>query len=116
MPTADLLVAKILFNSTISTPGAKFMTMDISNFYWNLPLPRPEYIRINISNIPQEIINEYNLQEKVTKTGHVYIEANKGMYRLTQAGLIANKLLKKQLNKHGHQQSRIVPGLWKHDT
>jgi hypothetical protein len=52
-PTADLLVAKILFNSTISTPGAKFMTMDISDFYLNLPLPRPEYIQINISNHQQ---------------------------------------------------------------
>jgi len=40
-PTAYLLVAKILFNSTISTPGAKFMMMDISNFYLNLPLPQP---------------------------------------------------------------------------
>ena len=43
-PTADLLVAKILFNSTISTPGARFMTLDISNFYLNLLLPCPEYI------------------------------------------------------------------------
>ncbi len=43
-PTADLLVAIILFNSTISTPGARFMTMDISNFYHNSPLARPEYI------------------------------------------------------------------------
>ena len=34
-PTANLLAAKILFNSTISTPGEKFMTMDISNFYLN---------------------------------------------------------------------------------
>ena len=31
----------------------------------------------------------------VTKSGHVYIEANKGMYGLPKAGLIANELLKK---------------------
>ena len=37
-PTTDMLSAKILFNSIISTPGAKFMTMDISNFYLNTPL------------------------------------------------------------------------------
>ena len=55
-PTANLLVAKILYNSTISTPGAKFMTMDISNFYLNSPLPRPEYIQIKISDIPEKII------------------------------------------------------------
>jgi hypothetical protein len=115
-PTADLLVAKIFFNDTISTLGAKFMTMDISNFYLNSPLPRPEYIRINISDITEEIINEYNLREKATEAGHVYNEANKGMYGIPQAGLIANKLLEKRLNKHGYWQSRIVPGLWKHDT
>ncbi len=32
-PTAEILVAKMLFNSIISTRGARFMTMDISNFY-----------------------------------------------------------------------------------
>jgi hypothetical protein len=90
--------------------------MDISNFYVSLPLPRPEYIKINISNIPEEIIDKYNLQEKATDTGHVYIKANKGMYGLPQAGLIANKLLEKRLNKHGYPQSRIVMGLWKHKT
>ena len=31
--TAGLETAKILFNSIISTPGAKFMTMDISDIY-----------------------------------------------------------------------------------
>jgi CheY-like chemotaxis protein len=42
--------------------------------------------------------------------------ATKGMYSLPQAGLIANKLLEKRLNKHGYRQSKLVPGLWKHDT
>jgi len=32
-PTVEMLVAKILFNSVVSTPGTKFMVMDISNFY-----------------------------------------------------------------------------------
>ena len=37
-PTADMLVAKILMNSVVSTKGARFMTMDISNFYLNTPI------------------------------------------------------------------------------
>ena len=37
-PTADMLVAKLQFNSVISTKGARFMTMDISNFYLMTPL------------------------------------------------------------------------------
>ena len=43
-------------------------------------------------------------------------EANKGMYGLPQAGLIANQQLKKRLNEHGYHQRKLVPGLWKHDT
>jgi len=37
-PTADLLLAKIMFNSVVSTKNAKFMTLDIGNFYLNTPL------------------------------------------------------------------------------
>jgi hypothetical protein len=34
-PTTDLLTIKLLVNSTISSAGAKFMTMDIKDFYLN---------------------------------------------------------------------------------
>ena len=115
-PTADMMVAKLLFNSVISTPNAKFMTMDISNFYLMTPLKRPEFIRMKISDIPEEIIVEYKLRELVTEDGSIYIQANRGMYGLPQSGLLANELLEKRLNKHGYRQSKLVPGLWKHDT
>ena len=55
---ADVLLAKILFNSIISTKGARFITIDISNFYLMTPLKRPEYIRIHIRDIPYEIIKD----------------------------------------------------------
>ena len=111
-----MIVAKLLFNSTILTKGARFMTIDISNFYLNSPLLCPELIKIKLSDIPEEIINEYNLHEKYTSAGHVYIVADKSMYGLPQAGIIANKLLEKHLNEHGYRQSKLLPGLWKHDT
>jgi hypothetical protein len=38
-PTADLLTVKLLINSNISTPNAKYMTMDIKDFYLNTPWP-----------------------------------------------------------------------------
>jgi hypothetical protein len=113
-PTADMLVAKILVNSTISTKNAKFMTMDISNFYLNTPLKRPEFLRLNIKDIPQEIIDEYNLKTIMDADGSIYLEAIRGMYGLPQSGLIANELLEKRLNKHGYFQSKFVPGLWTH--
>ena len=110
-PTADMLVAKLLFNSVVSTDKAKFMTMDICKFYLMTPLKRPEYIRMKLSDIPLEIIEEYKLREKVTPYGSIYIVTNKGMYGLPQAGLLANKLLEKRLNENGYFQSKLVPGL-----
>jgi hypothetical protein len=115
-PTADMLVAKILLNSVISTPGAQFMTLDTSNFYLNTPLARPEYIRLNIRDIPKEIIVEYNLKDIVEKDGSILLEANKGMYGLPHDRLIANELLENRLNKAGYFQSKYVPGLWSHKT
>ena len=52
------------------------MTMDIANFYLMTPLSRPEYIRVSICDIPEEIIQEYNLSSIVTADGMIYIEAN----------------------------------------
>jgi len=91
------------------------MTLDISNFYLMTPLKRPEYIRMKLAAIPQEVIDEYNLQDEATPDGYIHIAANKGMYGLPQAGLLANELLEKCLNKNGYKQSKLVPGLWKHD-
>jgi hypothetical protein len=51
-PTAEMLVAKMLFNSIISRKGARFMTMDISNFYLMTLLHCPKFIHVKLSNIP----------------------------------------------------------------
>ncbi len=37
------------------------------------------------------------------------------MYGLPQAGIIAQELLEERLLKAGYQQSKIMPGYWKHD-
>ena len=92
-PTPEKLVAKLLFNSVISTRGAKFMTMEISNVYLMTPLKRPEYIRISIKYIPEEIITSYKLRDKAEENGSVYIVTNSNMYVLPQSGLLANELL-----------------------
>ena len=101
----------MLFNSVISTKGARFMTMDISNFYPMTPLHHPKFIRMKLSNIPDEVIKEYKLREKATKNGSIYIKAKLSMHGLPQSGLLANELLEKRLNKHGYLQSKLVPGL-----
>jgi len=80
------------------------------------PMERYKYVRLKMSNIPDEIIEEYKLKEKATPDGSVYIEIRRGMYGLPQGGLIAMELLEKRLAKHGYRPVAHIPGFWKHDT
>jgi hypothetical protein len=110
-----LTTAKILINSVTSTLGAKFLFIDIKKFYLNTPLGRFEYMVINLSLLPQETIYKYDLIE-LAQDGKVYIEIQKGMYVLPQAGILANELLQRNLSKDGYQPTQHTHGLWKHDT
>jgi hypothetical protein len=114
-PTANLLTIKILINSIISTAGAKFMTMDIKDFYLNTPMARYEYMQLHIADILEDVIKHYDLRDKATPDGYIYCEIQKGMYGLPQAGIIAQQLLEERLQKHGYCQSQKTPGLWKHN-
>jgi single-stranded DNA-binding protein len=94
-PTADLLLIKIFLNSVISTKGARFATADLSNFYLCTPMPRPEFGRVKLTDIPEEIIAEYKLREIATPDGWVYFRADKTHYGLPQAGSLSHDLLEK---------------------
>jgi len=113
--TAEMTTAKILINSTISTPDAKFMSMDIKDFYLNTEMQHYEYMFIPVKMIPQAIFDLYNLAPLVIN-GKVYVEIRKGMYGLPQAGRIANDKLVPILAKAGYHQSEHTPGLFKHES
>ena len=44
----------------------------------------------------------------------VYLEIRKAIYGLPQAGILANKLLRKRLAPHGYYEVAHTPGLWCH--
>jgi hypothetical protein len=113
--TADMITSKILWNSVLSTPGAKYCCADVKNFYLETPMERYEYMRIPARLIPDEFIDAYALRPKIHK-GFLYMEIRKGMYGLPQAGIIANQLLRKRLAPHGYYEVTNTPGLWKHKT
>ena len=114
-PTADLLTVKLMFNSIISTPNAKFMTIDIKDFYLMTPMDRFEYFRMKLELFPQDIIEEYGLRDKVDTDGNVFCEVRRGMYGLPQAGIIAQELLTKRLHQAGYRQSTVTPGYWRRE-
>eukprot|EP00804_Cyclotella_cryptica_P028815 CCRYP_020140-RA/>CCRYP_020140-RA protein AED:0.25 eAED:0.25 QI:0/0/0/1/1/1/2/0/480 len=113
-PTADMITVKILLNSVISTVNAKFMTIDIKDFYLNTPMERPEYMRLKLSDIPSNIIELYHLHD-IAHNGYVFVLIQKGMYGLPQAGIIAQQLLEQRLQSNRYHQSKINPGFWTHN-
>jgi hypothetical protein len=113
-PTADILTVKLLLNSIISTLHAKFMTIDIKDFYLMTPMDRPEYFRMSLELFPDDIIDEYKLRDITDAKGCIHCEVTRGMYGLPQAGMLAQDQLSKRLNKAGYHQSEMTPGYWKH--
>ena len=114
MPTVALLTVKLHQNSTISTDHARYMTIDINNFYLDTPMERYEYMRIKLADLPDNVIKHYNLESRVTSDEYVYLEVQKGMYGLPQAGILAHQLLGKRLNNEDYTQSKLTPGFWTH--
>ena len=91
--TASLDLVKIVINIVLSRKDAKYFTFDIYNFYIQTPLDSPEYVCINLSDIPQYFIDEYDLLDSV-RDGWVYFKINRGVYGLPQLVILANNLLK----------------------
>ena len=87
----------------------------ISNFYLNNPMNIYYYMKIPLDIIPEEIIQHYNLI-KLAHKGFLYMEIQKGMYGLPQAGKISNNKLKLHIDNFRYNPSPIIPGLWRHQT
>ena len=63
--TASLDLVKLVLHIVLSRKDAKYVTFDISSFYLQTPIDRPEYVCINLSDIPQDFIDEYDLLDFV---------------------------------------------------
>ena len=90
-PAASLLETKLLLNSTVSDAhlGARFMTMDLKDFFLATPMARSEYMRIHSKYFPPETRALYIIDSLIDYDGYVYVEFNKGMYGLKQAAVVA---------------------------
>jgi hypothetical protein len=100
--TADLITVKLLLNSIISMPHSKFMSLNIEDFYLMTPMKHYEYFCMKIELLPQDIIDQYDLKNKVDHNGNVHCKVRCRMYGITQAGIIAHKLLEEHLLAAGY--------------
>ena len=113
--SASLVLVKTHLNSVVSTTNAMYATLDIKDYFYGTSMTSYEYVRIALSLIPQEIIDQYDLMRKQVD-GWVYMEVRKGMPGLKQAGRIAHDRLIKHLAQYGYAPCRNTPALWKHVT
>ena len=117
-PAANLLETKIIINSTISDArrGARFMCADIKDHFLATPMKNPEYMKVKYKYIPNDIRIRYNLDDKVTPDGYIYIKIQKGMPGLKQAAILAYQHLKNCLEPFGYEPIEGTVGLWHHKT
>jgi hypothetical protein len=113
--TADVTTSKMIWNSVLSTEGARYMCLDINNFYLSAPLDWYEYMKMPIALFLEWIVKQYNLTQHVLY-GFIYLKMQQAVWGLPQAGILAKKLLRKCLLPHKYYKCANTPGLWKHKT
>jgi hypothetical protein len=86
---ADLTTAKILLNSMISTPDAKFLGIGIKDFYFGTTMTPFEPMHISLQML---ILDQYNLIPFI-HNNCVYVEIRRGIYGPHQAGGLTNNPL-----------------------
>jgi hypothetical protein len=117
-PAVSMLDAKLHINSTISDAksGARYLGLDIKNFYLGTPMSYFQYIRVRPSIIPKEVWDDYQYTIPIAGDSHVYLEICRGMYSLKEAGILAFNQLVQKLKPAGYEPMPFTPGLWRHRT
>ena len=97
-PTGSLELVKLIINSVLSRPGAKFACFYVKNVYLDTPLEEPEYVRIKLTEIPKELLGEYTIL-KFQRNGWIYFEIIRGCYGIKHSGKLSNDLLHTRLER-----------------
>ena len=96
--TSSIELFKFTINSILSRKGKKYVCFDIENFYLSTSLGQAEYVKIQLSKITQESIDEYYLT-KFAHKGWVYFEILCECYGLPQSGILENKQPRTRIEK-----------------
>ena len=114
-PISYLTTTKLHVNSAISDVKLRYMCIDVKYFHLNNQMGRSEYIVIQISIIPQECLDKYNVKGKAHNR-YIFVQVPKLVYVLVQVGQIAHDALVKYLEPYGYHPSRKTLGIWTNDS
>jgi hypothetical protein len=91
--------------------------MDITDFYLGTPLEHMAYMQIHRNQFPKQTLDLFGLHDAKWWDGeYIIFEISKGIYGLTEAGILAQRRLYKHLAKHGYHLIEHSTGLFKHET
>ena len=96
------MTSKLLWNSMLSTEGAKYMCLDSKNFYLTAALDYYEYMKTPLTLFPEWIKAQYNLDTHA-RDGFVILEIRRAVWGLSQAGI-----LKKQTTAKAAQSAWLL--------
>jgi hypothetical protein len=108
-------MAKLHWNNVISTPGARYMCLDIKNFYLTACLKYFEYMQMPLTLFPKLIQIQFNMKTLAYK-GYVHLEMRRAIWGLPQARILANKKLHCKLAPFGYFKHVNMPGFWYHES
>jgi hypothetical protein len=92
------------WNIAVSTANARYMCIDIKKNYLTAALEYVEYMTIPLALFPVWTIEQYNLN-KMALDGWVYIKMSRTVWGLPQAGILANKCIRRKLALFGYYES-----------
>jgi hypothetical protein len=61
------------------------------------------------------VVDDFGVKYVGAQNGVVYLRMECAIWGLPQAGILANKLLRKRLAPHGYYECINTPGLWRHE-
>ena len=73
-------------------------------------------MQINMKHCPPDIIQRYNLHEKVAIDEYVYIKIKKGVYGLKKSTVLSYNNLVKNIAHHSYVPCKYSTGIWRHAT
>jgi hypothetical protein len=76
--TADITTLKLMWNSILSTEGAKCMCLDLKKNYFSVPLNQYEYMKIPLALFSERIKKQYNL-DSLALNGFVFLETRRAV-------------------------------------
>jgi hypothetical protein len=55
-PMVEMMTVKMHLNSVISTKGARYCTFDLKDFYLNMPIEQPEYMKMKLATCHKSLL------------------------------------------------------------